>query len=86
VSQTENPQDTDTRSAVRDAAKPKSQVPVWCEGLAWSVLSVDYQRVLKALADRGRFGQRPLTCQEMAAAFGMEVGPARVEALRLTIG
>ncbi|MDQ0808734.1 hypothetical protein QFZ63_000448 [Streptomyces sp. B3I7] len=29
-----------------EAAKAKSQVPVWREGLAWSVLSVDYQRIL----------------------------------------
>nr|WTB28580.1 hypothetical protein OG781_02470 [Streptomyces sp. NBC_00830] len=62
--------------------KPRSQVPVWREGLAWSVLSVDYQRILRALADRTRLGQGPLTCQEMAVAFGMDVVPARVEALR----
>ncbi len=66
----------------RDAAKPKSQVPVWHQGLAWSVLSVDYQRILTALADRARLHQGPLTCQEMAAVFGMDVVPARVEALR----
>ncbi|MBL3671510.1 hypothetical protein JL475_37660 [Streptomyces sp. M2CJ-2] len=65
-----------------EAAKAKSQVPVWHEGLAWSVLSVDYQRILRVLADRARLGQGPLTCQEMAAAFGMDVVPARVEALR----
>ncbi|MDN3029733.1 hypothetical protein [Streptomyces sp. S.PB5] len=72
----------DTRSAPRDAAKPKSQVPMWREGLAWSVLSVDYQRILQTLADRLRLHQGPLTCQEMAAAFGMDVVPTRVEALR----
>jgi hypothetical protein len=55
---------------------------MWREGLAWSVLSVDYQRILKALADRSRLGQGPLTCQEMAATFGMDVVPARVEPLR----
>ncbi|MER5917647.1 hypothetical protein ABT124_46910 [Streptomyces sp. NPDC001982] len=76
------PRDADAQSAPRDAAKPKSQVPVWREGLAWSVLSVDYQRILQALADRLRLGQGPLTCQELAAAFGMEVVPARVRALR----
>ncbi|MFI1856203.1 hypothetical protein ACH430_46985, partial [Streptomyces sp. NPDC020480] len=54
----------------------------WREGLTWSVLSVDYQRILKALADRSRLGRGPLTCQEMAALFGMDVVPARVEALR----
>lgn len=67
---------------VPEAAKPKSQVPMWCEGLTWSVLSVDYQRILGALADRARLHQGPLTCQEMTAAFGMDVVPARVEALR----
>jgi hypothetical protein len=36
----------------------------------------------KALADRSRLGQGPLTCQEMAAAFAMDVVPSRVEALR----
>ncbi|SFY20362.1 hypothetical protein SAMN02787144_1013105 [Streptomyces atratus] len=39
---------------------------MWREGLAWSVLSADYQRILQALADRERLGQGPLTCQEMA--------------------
>ncbi|MFG2972531.1 hypothetical protein ACGFYY_05950 [Streptomyces sp. NPDC048331] len=63
-------------------AKPKSQVPMWREGLAWSVLSVDYQRILQLGADRARLGQGPATCQEMAAAFGTDVVPARVEALR----
>ncbi|MGW0657263.1 hypothetical protein ACWD4T_52860 [Streptomyces umbrinus] len=67
---------------LRDAAKPKTQVPVWREGLAWSVLSVDYQRILQTLADRHRLHQGPLTCQEMAVAFGMDVVPAKVEALR----
>jgi len=65
-----------------EAAKAKSQVPVWREGLPWSVLSVDYQRILGVLAGRARLHQGPLTCQEMAAAFGMDVVPARVEALR----
>jgi hypothetical protein len=65
-----------------EAAKTKSQVPVWREGLAWSMLSVDYQRILTTLTDRARLGQGPLTCQEMATLFGMDVVPARVEALR----
>lgn len=55
---------------------------MWREGLAWSVLSVDYQRILQALADRARLHQGPLSWQEMAAAFGMDVVPARVEELR----
>ncbi|MFJ3310108.1 hypothetical protein ACIPSA_45360 [Streptomyces sp. NPDC086549] len=64
------------------AAKQKSQVPVWRDGLAWSALSVDYQRIVHTLADRVRLGQGPLTCQELAAGFGMDLVPARVEALR----
>ncbi|MFE9174602.1 hypothetical protein ACFYNZ_35165 [Streptomyces kebangsaanensis] len=79
---TADPRDAEVQSTLRDAAKPKSQVPVWHQGLAWSVLSVDYQRILTALADRARLHQGPLTCQEMAAVFGMDVVPARVEALR----
>ncbi|MBT3153941.1 hypothetical protein HTV45_24255 [Streptomyces sp. CHD11] len=76
------PQEADGQRASRDAARPKSQVPVWRAGMASSVLSVDYQRILHAAADRARLGQEPLTCQEMAAVFGMDVVPARVEALR----
>ena len=79
---TPDPQDANMKAAPREAAKPKSQVPVWRQGLGWSVVSVDYQRILKVLADRARLHQGLLTCQEMAAAFGMDVVPARVEALR----
>lgn len=69
-------------SAPRDSAKPKSQVPVWREGLAWSAVSVDYQHILQALSDRDRLHQGPLTCQEMAVMFGLDAVPAKVEALR----
>ncbi|AWN30077.1 hypothetical protein [Streptomyces sp. NEAU-S7GS2] len=69
-------------SSVSTAAKPKSQVPVWREGLGWSVLSVDYQRIVQALADRHRLHQGPLTCQEMALLFGLDAVPAKVEAVR----
>jgi hypothetical protein len=69
-------------TASRDAAKPNSQVPVWREGLAWWVLSVDYQRILTALADRARLHQGPLTCQELAVLFDLDAVPAKVEALR----
>ena len=55
---------------------------MWCEGLAWSVLSIDYQRILQALADRHRLHQGPLTCQETALLFGLDAVPAKVEALR----
>lgn len=64
------------------AAKPKSQVPVWREGLDASVLSMDYQRILQALSDRHRLHQGPLTCQEMAVLFGLDTVPSKVEALR----
>lgn len=74
--------DADTRSAARDAVKPKPQVPVWPEEPPWSVLPVDYQRILKALTDRARLRQGPLTSQGMTAGFGMDVAPARAEALR----
>jgi hypothetical protein len=43
---------------------------------------VDYQRILQVAADRARLGQGPVSCQEMAVAFGMDVVPARVEGLR----
>ncbi|MFF1812224.1 hypothetical protein ACFVXW_24405 [Streptomyces sp. NPDC058251] len=65
-----------------EAAKPKTVVPVWRAGLAWSALSVDYQRILQALSDRNRLGQGALTCQEMAACFGLDPVPGKVEALR----
>lgn len=79
---TEDPRDMAARPALGNAAKPKAQAPVWRPGLAWSVLSVDYQRVITVLAERVRLGQGPMTCQEMAVAFGMDAVPARVEALR----
>ncbi|KOX34338.1 hypothetical protein ADL06_07755 [Streptomyces sp. NRRL F-6491] len=78
----ENLQDPGQRPVLPGpAAKPKSVVPMWRAGLAWSVLSVDYQRVLQALAGRSRLGQGPLTCQEMAACFGLDPVPGKVEAL-----
>ncbi|MEU9380473.1 hypothetical protein AB0D38_05550 [Streptomyces sp. NPDC048279] len=64
------------------APQQKSQVPVWRDGLARSALSAGYQRILQALADRVRLGQGPLTCQELAAGFGMDLVPVWVEALR----
>ncbi|MEU9204638.1 hypothetical protein [Streptomyces sp. NPDC048332] len=65
-----------------ETAKPKSVVPVWRVGLAWSALSADYQRIVQALADRRRLGQGPLACQEMGACFGLDPVPAKIEALR----
>ncbi|MEU2774552.1 hypothetical protein ABZ646_16825 [Streptomyces sp. NPDC007162] len=78
----EDPHDTDAQLVPRVVAKPRSQVPVWRQGPAWSVPSVDHQRILAVFAERDRLHQEPLTCQEMAAVFGMDVVPARVEALR----
>ncbi|MFI6449880.1 hypothetical protein [Kitasatospora sp. NPDC050543] len=68
--------------ASSEAAKPKSVVPMWRAGLAWSALSTDYQRIVQALADRNRLGKGPLTCQEMAGCFGLDPVPAKIEALR----
>ncbi|MFD7639524.1 hypothetical protein ACFV4P_02610 [Kitasatospora sp. NPDC059795] len=68
--------------ASSEAAKPKSVVPIWRAGLARSALSADYQRIVRVLADRGRLGQGPLTCQEMAGCFGLDPVPAKIEALR----
>ncbi|MFE9455194.1 hypothetical protein [Streptomyces sp. NPDC006739] len=79
---TERAMPAEEASSASRAAKPKSQVPMWREGLAWSVLSIDYQRILQALADRHRLRQGPLTCQEMAVLFGLDAVPAKVEALR----
>jgi hypothetical protein len=77
------PRDVDAGPSRVGAAKPRSQVPVWREGLDRSALSVDYQRIVQTLTDRHRLRQGPLTCQEMAAMFGMDVVPAWVEALRI---
>lgn len=35
------------------AARPKSQVPMWREGLAWSVLSANYQRIVQIASRLG---------------------------------
>ncbi|MFD3792470.1 hypothetical protein [Streptomyces cyaneofuscatus] len=74
--------ETGVRASPPVAAKAKSQVPVWREGLARTALPADYQRILAALADRTRLGQGPLTCQEMTVAFGLDVVPAKVQGLR----
>ncbi|MBB0246695.1 hypothetical protein FNQ90_21895 [Streptomyces alkaliphilus] len=83
---TEVPEGVVTGAEVEASApltvKARSQVPMWREGLAGTALSVDYQRILAAIEDRVRLGQGPLTCQEMATAFGLDVVPAKVEGLR----
>jgi hypothetical protein len=68
--------------SVPAARKPRSQVPVWSQGLTSSVLSADYGRMVHLLADRTRLAQGPATCQDMAEAFGLQPVPAKVEALR----
>lgn len=68
---------TEETPSVTTAAKPTSQVPMWREGLGWSVLSVDCQRIGQALADCHRLHQGPLTRQEMAVLFEMDAVPAR---------
>lgn len=39
-----NPGGQPVRPELAEAPKPKSVVPMWRAGLAWSALSVDYQR------------------------------------------
>ncbi len=57
-----------------------SAVPHRTAGMAASVLAVDYQRIVGLLeSDAGREGMR---CQQLAAALGLQVVPAKVEGLR----
>lgn len=55
---------------------------MWREGLEWSVLSVDCQRILTVAADRARLGQGPVTCQEMAVELGVGIAPRKVTVIR----
>ncbi len=58
----------------------RSLVPRRAEGMAASVLTPDYQRIVSVLeSEAGREGMR---CQQLAAALGLEVVPANVEGLR----
>ncbi|MFF4406124.1 hypothetical protein ACFY2W_09325 [Streptomyces sp. NPDC001262] len=70
-------------SAVVEPARgavARSVVPHWAEGMAASVLAPDYQRIVSVLeSEAGREGMR---CQQLAAALGLEVVPAKVEGLR----
>ncbi|MFH8343025.1 hypothetical protein [Streptomyces sp. AM6-12] len=57
-----------------------SRVPHRTEGMAVSVLAVDYQHIVELLgSDVGREGMR---CQELAAALGLQAVPAKVEGVR----
>ncbi|MFF4550589.1 hypothetical protein [Streptomyces sp. NPDC001435] len=52
-----------------------STVPHRTEGMAASVLAVDYQHIVGLLeSDAGREGMR---CQQLAAALGLKVVPSR---------
>ncbi|MFD9602688.1 hypothetical protein [Streptomyces sp. NPDC059970] len=62
------------------SAVARSLVPQRAEGMAVSVLTADYQRILSVLeSEAGREGMR---CQQLAVALGMEAVPAKVEGLR----
>ncbi|MET7458680.1 hypothetical protein ABZT03_44210 [Streptomyces sp. NPDC005574] len=59
-----------------------SPVPHRAEGMAASVLAPDCQRIVSVLeSEAGRDGMR---CQQLAAALGLEVVPAKVEGRRST--
>ncbi|WP_328471584.1 serine hydrolase domain-containing protein [Streptomyces sp. NBC_00448] len=58
------PVDADLPSPPGDGVKPRSQVPMWREGLARSVLSVDYQRIVQVLADRSRLPENSAAGQD----------------------
>lgn len=61
-------------------AMPGSVVPRRAEGVTASVLPADYQQIMSVLeSDAGREGMR---CQQLAAALGLQVVPAKVEGLR----
>ncbi|MEV6029435.1 hypothetical protein [Streptomyces sp. NPDC052036] len=71
--------DVAPKSALKRAVAG-STVPHRTAGMAASVLAVDYQYIVGLLeSDAGREGMR---CQQLAAALGLEVVPAKVEGLR----
>ena len=63
------------RSAVAGAV-----VPHWTDGMMVSVLAPDYQRIVTVL--RSEAGPEDMRCQQLAAALGLEVIPAKVEGVR----
>jgi hypothetical protein len=59
---------------------PGSPVPHRIEGMAASVLALDYQRIVSVLeSEASREGMR---CQQLAVALGLQAVPAKVEGLR----
>ncbi|MER6375872.1 hypothetical protein [Streptomyces mirabilis] len=57
-----------------------SMVPHRTDGMAASVLAPDYQRIVSVLESEA--GREGLRCQQLAAALGLQVVPAKVEGLR----
>jgi len=57
------------------AARAGSIVPVWRPALSVDVLAPHYQRILTTLAEQGRGRNAVMTCQEIAAALGLEQAP-----------
>jgi hypothetical protein len=74
--------DAPTEVPAPGAARAGSVVPVWRPALSVDVLAPDYQRVLATLAERGTGRNAAMTCQEIAAALGLERSPASVEGVR----
>ncbi|MCX5434528.1 hypothetical protein OHU11_40690 (plasmid) [Streptomyces sp. NBC_00257] len=70
--------------AVASASLPQravagSTVPHRTGGMTASALAADYQRIVGLLESAGREGMR---CQQLAAALGLQVVPAKVEGVR----
>lgn len=59
-----------------------SVVPVRQVGVEVSVLAPDYQRIMHILTDRGRSGEGPMICRQIADALGLEPVPAKIEGVR----
>jgi hypothetical protein len=56
------------------AARPGTIVPVWRPGLEAAALAVEYQRIVAVLAQwRQADADAVMTCQEIAAALGLEL-------------
>ncbi|MEU1457800.1 hypothetical protein [Streptomyces avermitilis] len=70
---TPDPREADAQSPPRDAVEPKSQVPMWREGLAWSVLSVGYQPSSRCSQ---LVGQIMYTHSRLLQVFEAEQAPA----------
>ncbi|MFJ7280535.1 hypothetical protein [Kitasatospora sp. NPDC098663] len=64
------------------AVRAGSIVPVWRPALSVDVLAPDYRRILAVLAGQGAGRDAVMTCQEIAAALGLEQDPASVEGVR----